>query len=750
MKTVQSSEDIYAMLERLKALNTIGVALSSEKNSTHLLEMILNAAKTLTNADGGTLYTATDKFLHFEIMITDSLGLHLGGSSGKTIGLPPLPLHDDKGEPNLHMVAVCAVLTGKTINIPDAYRDTRFEFSGTKAFDTQTGYHSQSFLTVPLKDRNNKAIGVLQLINAKESISGKIQAFTWLEQQLVESLASQAAVALTNQRLIERQQHFVDSLKKLNEIGVALSAEKDANKLLQIILEAAKDFTHADGGTLYLKENNQLKFEIMLTESLNIHQGGNSGVPVTQAPLPLYNENGEENRHIVAAYAALSKRTINIPDAYINQEFEFSGMKRFDQMMGYRSKSFLTVPLIDHEGEVSGVLQLINATEPQTREPRPFTEEEQQLAESLASQAAVALVNQRLLSEQKNLFDAFIQLIANAIDDKSPYTGGHCKRVPELTMMIADAVARCHDSSEEIQRFEMNEEQRYELYVASMLHDCGKITTKEYVVDKSTKLETIYDRIHLVDMRFEMIKRDAEIAFLRQQLAEAGMSTSLPPHLSALYQNLDEERAFIHRCNVGGEFLSDEAVARIEEIAKQRWRNLDSEQAPLLDEEEVYNLSIRKGTLTTEERDHINHHISATIHMLEALPFPKYLKKVPEYAGGHHERMDGKGYPRGLKRDQMSLPARMMGIADIFEALTASDRPYKKAMPLSTALTILGKMKLDNHIDPDLFDVFIRERIYLEYAQKYLPASQIDEIDISKIPGYSGDDSPSPLKTAHT
>jgi HD-GYP domain-containing protein (c-di-GMP phosphodiesterase class II) len=741
MNPVHSTEDIYAMLERLKALNTIGVALSSEKNSTHLLEMILNAAKHLTNADGGTLYTATDKALYFEIMITDSLGLHLGGSSGKKITLPPLPFHDAQGEPNLHMVAVCAVLTGKTINIPDAYSDTRFEFSGTKKFDQQSGYHSQSFLTVPLKDHDNKSIGVLQLINAKDPISGKIHAFTWLEQQLVESLSSQAAVALTNQRLMERQQHFVNSLKKLNEIGVALSAEKDANKLLQNILEAAKNFTHADGGTLYIKEGNTLKFEIMLTESLKIHQGGSSGVAVKQAPLPLYNEQGQENRHIVAVHAALSKRTINITDAYTNDEFEFSGMKRFDQMMGYRSKSFLTVPLIDHEGEVSGVLQLINAIDAQTHEPRPFTEEEQQLAESLASQAAVALVNQRLLSEQKKLFDSFIHLIANAIDDKSPYTGGHCKRVPELTMMIADAVVRCTNVSKEIQEFNMNDEQRYELYVASMLHDCGKITTKEYIVDKSTKLETIFDCIELVDMRFDHLKREAEKDLLQRHIT--ALSQGLPFDenrekniLHALWAELDQERDFIRRCNIGGEFLSDEAIARIQKIAQRRWTNPAGVNVPLLEEHEVYNLSIRKGTLNNEEREHINYHISATIHMLEALPFPKYLKNVPEYAGGHHERMDGKGYPRGRTRNEMSLPARMMGIADIFEALTASDRPYKKAMPLSMALTILGKMKLDNHIDPDLFDVFIREKVYLEYAHKYLPISQIDDIDVSKIPGY--------------
>jgi HD-GYP domain-containing protein (c-di-GMP phosphodiesterase class II) len=740
----QVSDDIYALLERLKTLNSISVALSSEKNSTNLLELVLNAAKKLTYADSGTLYSLSDEGLRTEIVITDSLQLHQGGSSSNPIQEALLPLTTENGEPNHSLVAVYAVNTGETVNIADAYLDERFDFSATKTFDKVNQYRSRSFLIVPLKGQDDTIIGVLQLSNAHHPDDNSIKEFSWLEQQLVESLAAQAAVAIINQKLIERQQHFVDSLQKLNEIGVALSAEKDSNKLLQTILEASKEFTHADGGTLYLKEGEGLKFEIMLSESLNIHKGGTSGVSIPFPPLPLYDQEGNENRHMVAVCAALTKRTINIPDAYYNDEFEFSGTKKFDSDMGYRSKSFLTVPLIDHEGEVSGVLQLLNAMDKHTNEPRPFTEEEQQLAESLASQAAVALVNQRLLMEQKNLFDAFIQLIANAIDDKSPYTGGHCKRVPELTMMIADAAMHYKDGPEEIRHFRMDEDLRYELYVASMLHDCGKITTKEFVVDKATKLETIYDRIELVDTRCEVLKRDAEIDMLKRQVAalkrgETLDEATLQAELSETQQRIDTDRDLIRRYNVGGEFMSDEAIAQVNQIARRRWMNPSGEDAPLLSDEEIYNLSIRKGTLTTEEREHINYHITATIHMLEALPFPRYLKNVPEYAGGHHERMDGKGYPRGLNREQMSLQARMMGIADIFEALTASDRPYKKAMSLSTALTILGKMKLDNHIDPDLFDMFIRQKVYMQYAEKYLPAEQIDAVDETKIPGYTVD-----------
>ena len=309
---------------------------------------------------------------------------------------------------------------------------------------------------------------------------------------------------------------------------------------------------------------------------------------------------------------------------------------------------------------------------------------DQELVESLASQAAVALMNQRFIEEQRELFESFIKLIAKAIDEKSPYTGGHCGRVPELTMMLAKAAANSETGPDEIRQFSMTEEEEYELWVAGMLHDCGKITTKEYIVDKATKLETKYDRIHTVDTRFEVIKRDAEIDMLKQQVAmlQAGESPDLgamQAELAQTHATMDEERDFLRRSNVGGEFMSDDKKVQVEEIAARRWINPKGEEDNFLSENEIYNLVITKGTLTGEEREHINHHIVATLNMLEQLPYPKHLRKVPEYAGGHHERMDGKGYPNGLKRHEMSLQARAMGIADIFEALTAGDRPYKKS-----------------------------------------------------------------------
>jgi HD-GYP domain-containing protein (c-di-GMP phosphodiesterase class II) len=535
---------------------------------------------------------------------------------------------------------------------------------------------------------------------------------------------------------------ILEHLDRLNEIGIALSTQKDTSKLLESILRGAKLILNADGGTLYLvdAERRSLNFEIILNDTLGIHQGGTSGVPTSLPPLPLYKENGEPNETMVAAWCALHQKTINIPDAYEAEGFDFSGTKAFDQRMGYRSRSFLTVPMMNHEGELIGVLQLINARQKNSNQIVPFSPMAQRLAESLASQAAIALTNNRLIAEFKQLFESFIGLIAKAIDEKSPYTGGHCRRVPELTMMIAKAA--CQANYGIFADFTMTEEELYELKIAGLLHDCGKVTTPVHVIDKSTKLETIFDRIHLIDTRFEVLKRDWEIEFLKQKIAllEAGKTEAIPPlaeELQTKLAQLDSDRQFLHQANLGSEFMGEKDKARVRAIAQYRWRNVHGEWDNFLTDNEVYNLCITKGTLTPEERQIINHHINVTIQMLEALPYPKNLRRVPEYAGGHHERMDGKGYPKGLTREQMSLPARMMGIADIFEALTAKDRPYKKGKTLSECLHILGKMKLDHHIDPDLFDLFIREKVYLEYAHKYLSPEQIDEVDESKIPGYT-------------
>ena len=515
-------------------------------------------------------------------------------------------------------------------------------------------------------------------------------------------------------------------LEQLNLIGASLSGERDINRLLELILTAAKTITRADGGTLYrVTEEKTLRFEIVRTSSLKYYLGGSSGNPVPFYPIQLYKE-GKPNHSMVAASAALTGKTVNIADAYTADGFDFTGTRAFDAKTGYRSKSFLTVPMRNHEHETIGVLQLINAQDPRSGEIVAFSASDQRLAESLASQAAIALSNRMLINQLEQLFESFINLINSAIDEKSPYTGGHCQRVPMLTMLLAEAVNETREGP--LADFTMTEKDRYELKIAGLLHDCGKVTTPVHVVDKATKLETIYDRIHLIDTRFEILKRDLEIKEAKGELD--------PMQLQRRLRALEDDRRFLHACNIGSERMSDDDIARVRRIAAYRWRDLAGHEANFLSDDEVKNLTIRSGTLTEEERKIINHHIVATIKMLESLPWPRHLTKVPEYAGGHHERMDGKGYPRGLTREQMSVQARCMGIADIFEALTARDRPYKKGKTLSESLQILGRMKLSQHVDPDLFDIFVRRKVYRRYAEMFLDREQIDDVDESKIPGY--------------
>ena len=541
---------------------------------------------------------------------------------------------------------------------------------------------------------------------------------------------------------LDRSSGGVDLLKRLeqlNHIGIALSQERDITKLLEAILVAAKDITHADGGTLYrMTEDKSLKFEIIRNDTLGIAMGGTTGVEIPFYPIYLFDKDGTPIKTMVAAYAVHNDRSVNIADAYTAEGFDFTGTKNFDKKTGYRSTSFLTVPMKNHEGEVIGVLQLLNCKDPASGAVVAFSDADQHLAESLASQAAIALTNRLLINHLENLFESFIGLINSAIDDKSPYTGGHCQRVPVLTMMLAEAADDCKVGP--LKNFSMTERDRYELKIAGLLHDCGKVTTPVHVVDKATKLQTIFDRIALVDTRFEVVRRDAEIAALRERLQvldRENASGAPGAEYERRLKQIEDDREFLRRANVGGEAMKEEDVARVQEIARRyRWRNGSGDTADFLSDDELKNLTIRYGTLTPDERQIINHHIEVTIQMLEALPWPRHLKNVPEYAGGHHERMDGKGYPRGLTREQMSVQARCMGIADIFEALTAKDRPYKKGKTLTESLTILGKMKQTGHVDPDLFDIFMWEKVYEKYARQFLDPDQIDDVNLSAIPGY--------------
>jgi len=588
---------------------------------------------------------------------------------------------------------------------------------------------------------------------------------------------------------------------RLIEIGIALSAERNHKRLLENILLEAKGLCNADGGTLYLcgnmveREDGEiefeaeadgrfLKFEIMRTDSLGIAKGGTTGEDIPFPPISVFDQKtGEPNHKNVASHVAVSGETVNIPDVYEATEFDFTGPRKFDESTGYRSKSFLNVPLKNHSGEVIGVLQLLNAQN-DTGESVAFTGDIVPMIEALASQAAVAVDNQMLVEAQARLMDSFIKLIAGAIDAKSPYTGGHCARVPELAEMLAGAAVKADWG--QFQDFSLDDEGFRELHLASWLHDCGKVVTPEYVVDKATKLETIYDRIHEVRMRFEVKKRELEIEYWKQ-VADGGDRETLKVDLDAQLAQIDDDYAFVAECNVGGEFMAEEKIDRLKDIAKGTWTRTLSDRIGISHEElmrkevepepelptqehllvdradqifprdgtfeapnsekfgfhmdvpkelfnrgEVYNLSIARGTLTNEDRYIIQNHIVQTIVMLGQLPFPKHLRNVPEYAGAHHETLIGTGYPRKLSKDDMSIPARIMAVADVFEALTAADRPYKKPKTLSESIKILSFMVKDQHIDPELFQLLLKSGIYKEYAERFLQPGQLDEVDLSQ------------------
>jgi HD-GYP domain-containing protein (c-di-GMP phosphodiesterase class II) len=537
--------------------------------------------------------------------------------------------------------------------------------------------------------------------------------------------------------------NYIQSLEKqvgnLANIGLALSKEKNMSKLLEMILIEAKRIANSDGGTLYMMtDDNRLRFEIMMTDSLNFHMGGTSEKDIPFYPVKLYNEEGNQNKSMIAAYVALTGETVNIPDAYKAKGFDFSGTKMFDEKTGYHSQSFLTVPLKNHEDEIIGVLQLLNAQTQNSKNIIAFTSDIQEMVEALASQAAVAITNKNLIKDLEALFESFIKLIASAIDAKSPYTGGHCARVPEITILLAKAVQNTIDGP--FADISFTDKEMYELKIAAWLHDCGKVATPEFVVDKSTKLETIYDRVNEVETRFAALKRDAQIKLLKRELkVERDKSISkeeksikiktLKSEYLKKLRELKSDLEFIKESNIGGEFMSGDKKDRVHTISNYRWKP-NGKMKNFLSEDEVYNLTIPRGTLTAEERKVINDHIVVTINMLEELPYPKHLKNVPEFAGGHHEKLDGTGYPKGLTKNEMSVQARIMAIADIFEALTAKDRPYKKGKTLSQAMRILGFMKNDAHIDVDLFDIFVRDKIYLKYAENYLDPDQIDEVQI--------------------
>jgi HD-GYP domain-containing protein (c-di-GMP phosphodiesterase class II) len=520
-------------------------------------------------------------------------------------------------------------------------------------------------------------------------------------------------------------------IQRLCHIGVALSAEKNLGRLLQMILTEARNFTHADAGSIYLvdHENRLMRFEILQNDTLRVNMTVSSELLSSFPSIPLEID-GAPNYHNVSTYVALTGKTVNIPDVYHVDHFDFTGPRKYDAATGYRSQSMLVMPMSNHENEIIGVLQLINAKDVATAEVIAFSEAYVELIASLASQAAVAVTNAQLIRNLKDLFKSFIKSIATAIDEKSPYTGGHIRRVVDITTMIVKQINATDEGP--LAQVHFSEDEMEEVRMAAWMHDVGKIITPEHVINKSTRLETIFDRVQMIETRFDLIRHLIENRYLAQKLrllehgfADASVLKTLEADREQALMALDTEREFIKAINRTHGFISDADLARLQEIAGRTYE-LDGHRYPYLTPEEFCNLSIRKGNLTAAERKLVEDHVLMTIAILKELPFPRNLSRLLEYAGGHHERPDGSGYPSGCCGDQLSLQARIIAFADIFESLTAQDRPYKKPLNLSQTIEILNHMKNENHIDPHLLELFVRNGLHQEYARLELQPEQID------------------------
>jgi HD-GYP domain-containing protein (c-di-GMP phosphodiesterase class II)/HAMP domain-containing protein len=492
-----------------------------------------------------------------------------------------------------------------------------------------------------------------------------------------------------------RIERHVQALASSSAFGVALSGEQSEVRLMQLVLKALRDVTHSACATMHR--------------------------PLDEGGFQLLGREGPWRGPAPAAEEATRLRETVLRPA------EPGAPACFAQ------------PLLDREGKVWVVLQISGPLDEHGAPLANYREPELAAARSIASQATISLRNRFLVDEFRSLFEGLIELTVTALDEKSPYTGGHCRRVPILAELLADAVCRTREGT--FASFEFSPAERYELRIAALLHDFGKVVTPVHVMDKSTKLETIHDRIELVAARYAALRHERESARLRARLTDAGID----PGASAAERELRDELAFLRACNVGGEAMGAAHVERVRAIATGRsWRDVDGVPQPMLSPDEAENLCIRRGTLNERERKVIEEHASLTIRLLQQLPFPPQLRAVPHIAGSHHERIDGGGYPLGLAGSQITLQGRLLGLADVFEALTAPDRPYRQPLSVSEAVEQLRELVKLHHLDADLFEVFLRENVHLRYAREHLRPEQLDDAALEALARVPGGPLPSP------
>lgn len=526
--------------------------------------------------------------------------------------------------------------------------------------------------------------------------------------------------------MAESMERHLTVMNAINSIGVSLTAEKSEARLLETVVSGAQAVFNADGAALFLlSKDGRLGLALAHVKSISLRQGG----PALAGP-----HGSEPAQHgdipSLPAVDIATERTIATPDVYGETGDEFTPLVDFDRRTGYRSQSFIGVPLRNHENEVIGILQLVNAQSRRTGAIVPFSEEDQRLAESLASQAAVALTKNRLVEDFKGLFEAMTELISTAIDEQSPHTGGHVRRVVVLSAMIAEAMSRSPNRA--IRDRALSPDELYELRIAALLHDCGKLTTPVHLTDKGTKLQGIFDRMRLVEARSETVRRQQRIELLEEAIRRFAGNGDRDPlaaidaAAARLDRQIEEDLAVLRSCNAASEQTPDDLRNRMRAIGvRYRWTTITGETETLLSDDEMHHLDTRRGTLTPEEREVIQGHVVSTIRMLERLPYPKGLRNVPKYAGTHHEQMCGKGYPLKLSGEQIPIQGRIIGIADALEALTARDRPYRRVMSLSEAMSVLETMVRAGAIDPDLYNLIVTENIHQRYAEQSLQSPEV-------------------------
>ncbi|MCF7858627.1 MAG: HD domain-containing protein [Candidatus Cloacimonetes bacterium] len=517
-------------------------------------------------------------------------------------------------------------------------------------------------------------------------------------------------------------EELIRQIKALTNIGIAISGEKDINNFFKLVLDEAMRFTNADGGTIYtLSEDKQhLDFKIICTKSKKL----NLGIADTAKwpSVPLYANDGRKTYKNFASYVAHSGKANTVKDAYHQNIFDNSGTKNYDKNNEYHSKSMAAIPMKDHEDQLLGVIQLINAYDDKGN-ITDFTEEHVTMLSSLASQSAIAYSNKKLIESLEQLLYQFIKSIAAAIDRKSKYTGDHIKRVASLSEMLSKEV---NSDTQFFKDVNYSADELQEISMAGWMHDIGKITTPIYIRDKAKKLETILDRIEMIKVRFELI-----FALIKKDL-EYTNDDKKKEKLRLLYKKLEDDKVFITKINTGEEFMKDEYLSRINEIYNFRYSS-GGQKYNLISANEKENLSIRKGTLLASELKKMQEHALVSYEMLTELTYPKKLKNVSLYAASHHEKLNGKGYPFQKTAKDLPLQARIIAIADLYEALTASDRPYKDGKPLTETLKIMAFMVKDGEIDKDLFLLLLESKLYFKYAKLFLKPKQIDDVNIAAI-----------------